>query len=303
MKLKRSYIIFTCLLVCCYGQLAAQQTPKFPEYNYNPFIINPAYAGMAAGSVISASHSRHTRNIDGAPISTILSYHMPLAADKMGIGAAVIDDRIGVTTATTAMLAYSYKVFFDLKRDRPYWEVYDQHVFSFGMTAGIKRLYEDLRELGVNGDPEFASNLSETIPTIGAGILYNKVGFYLGISMPDLLGGKLAAKDGLQLSTPLYGYTGYRFFTDLYKEIMITPSALVKYEKGAPAQIDLNLSVNFKNKFELGAGYRSSSALNFLVGLYPVEQLRLVYYYSVGLQRSVLGNNHGISFSYAFGYE
>src|SRR5690606_11738384 len=130
----------------------------------------------------------------------------------------------------------------------------------------------------------------------------NKVGFYLGISMPDLLGGKLASRDGLDLSTPVYGYAGYRFFTDFYKQVMITPSALVKYERGAPAQIDLNLSANFRSTVAMGAGYRSSSSLNFLIGLYAVEQLRLVYFYNVGLRRSVLGDNHGISFSYAFGY-
>src|SRR5690606_6089953 len=149
MKLKKSHIVIICMVIWNQSGLLAQQTPLFPEYNYNPFIINPAYAGMAPGSVLSLSHSRHTRNIEGAPVSSVLSYHRPLSAGKMGIGAAIVDDRIGVTTATSAVLAYSYKIFFDLKRHRPYWEVYDQHVFSFGMTAGVKRLYEDLRELGV----------------------------------------------------------------------------------------------------------------------------------------------------------
>src|SRR5690606_35665770 len=110
------------------------------------------------------------------------------------------------------------------------------------MTAGVRRLHENLSELGEQGDPKFAADLSETIPTIGAGFLYNKVGFYFGFSMPDLLGGKFASRHDLKLSTPIYGYVGYRFFTDLYKEIMVTPSTLIKYEAGAPVQIDMNLS-------------------------------------------------------------
>lgn len=281
----------------------AQQTPLFAAYHYDPFLINPAYSGMAKGSVVSFSHNRYTRNIEGTPRSSAMSFHTPLARDKMGLGATIIDDRIGVTSATTATLAYSYKIYFDHQQNRPYWAVYDQNVFSFGMTAGVQRLHENLLDLGVEGDPEFANNLSETIPVIGAGILYNRVGFYLGVSVPNLLGDRFASRDDLDLSTPVYGYFGYRFFTDLYNENMITPSFLVKYEKGAPIQVDVNVTAAFKSKFELGAGYRSNASISFLVGLYPVEQLRLVYQYSVGLRSPILGNNHGVALSYAFGYK
>src|SRR5690606_9822440 len=100
----------------------------------------------------------------------------------------------------------------------------------------------------------------ETIPVIGAGVLYNRVDFYLGLSIPNLLGNRFASRNDLDLSTPVYGYFGYRFFTDLYQENSIVPSMLVKYERGAPVQVDLNLATNFKRKFEIGAGYRSSSS-------------------------------------------
>lgn len=285
------------------GIAYSQQTPLFPAYNCNPFIINPAYAGMTPGSVVSLSHDRYTRKVEGTPVSSALSFQSPLSNDRMGVGAALIDDRIGVTSATTATVAYSYQLLFDLKPGRNIWGGYDKHVFSFGMTAGIQRLHENLLELGVENDPVFTENLSETIPVIGAGMLYNKVGYYMGISAPNLLGGRLAARHNLDVAVPVYGYLGYRFFADFYKEIMITPSALVKYEDGAPLQIDLNLSANLRNHFEIGAGYRSSSSVNLLVGFYAVEQLRFVYHYTIGLKRPTLGNNHGIALSFAFGYD
>lgn len=303
MKFGKHYLIFLCIVLGSYQGVFAQQSPMFPAYHYDPFIINSAYAGMAAGSVISLSHQRYTRNMEGTPRSSSMSFHTPLSNDKMGLGVAIVDDRIGVTSATSATLAYSYKLFFDHKSNRPYWQVYDQNVLSFGMTTGVKRLYEDLAELGVEGDPEFADNLAETIPVIGAGLLYNRVGFYLGVSMPNLLGNRVTSRNDVQLSSPIYGYFGYRFFTDIYKENMITPNALVKYEKGAPVQIDVNISTSFKSKLEFGAGYRSSSALNFLIGFYPVEQLRVIYHYSVGLKGRVLGNTHGLAISHAFGYD
>ncbi|MGV3760940.1 PorP/SprF family type IX secretion system membrane protein [Parapedobacter sp.] len=304
MKLGVYPIIALCaLLVGAQGKSLAQQTPSFGAYNYDPFIINPAYAGMAPGSVINLSHQRYTRNIEGTPQSSSVSFHTPLSADKMGLGLSVMDDRIGVTSATSTTLAYSYKLFFDHRPNRPYWQVYDQNVLSFGMTVGIKQLYENLVELGIADDPAFAENLAETIPVIGAGLLYNRVGFYLGISMPNLLGDRVWSRDDIHLSSPMYGYFGYRFFTDIYNENMVTPSVLVKYERGAPAQIDVNVSASFKSRFEVGAGFRTSSSMNFLAGFYPMEQLRVIYHYSIGLKSPVLGNNHGLVVSYAFGYD
>lgn len=302
MKPRTKSILTICFVVICQCIVRGQQTPLYPEYNYNPFIVNPAYTGMTQGAVLNLSHGRHIKNMEGAPLSSSLSVHAPLLEGKMGIGAAVVHDRVGVTTVTNATLAYSYKLFFESRNNRHYWEMYEQHLLSFGLTAGMKHLYENLLSLGVEGDPTFAGNVAETMPVIGAGFMYNNGGLFVGASMPNLLGNKLASGHELNISNPAYGYLGYRFFTDFYKQTMVTPSVLVKHERGAPMQVDLNLTAVFKNKFEIGAGYRSASALNAMVGFFPVEQLRIVYHYTMGLNRPVMGNHHGLVVSYAFGY-
>lgn len=300
MKFVRFFVFIFGMDMLGIGDALAQQTPLFPDYHYNPFVVNPAYAGMADGPLLHVSHNQFTRKIEGSPMSAALSFHAPLANGKMGLGAAVVDDRIGVGAISDAVLAYSYKLFVDFKRNRPYWEIYDQHVFSFGMTAGVKRLREDFSELGVSDDPEFAANLLEHVPVVGAGVLYNRLGFYMGLSMPNLLGNRLVSRSDLRLSSPVYGYGGYRFYMDLYKEFMVTPNVLVKYEQGAPVQVDMNVAATLRNKFELGAGFRTSSTVNLLAGFYVAEQLRVIYHYNIGLNHPVLGNNHGISLSFAF---
>jgi hypothetical protein len=82
---------------------------------------------------------------------------------------------------------------------------------------------------------------------------------------------------------------------------MLKPSVLLKSEKGAPLQIDTNVSVSYRNRFELGAGYRSNSSLNFLAGIYLLENFRLIYHYNMALKDSVLPNIHGLMLSYRFG--
>src|SRR3546814_16371602 len=89
---------------------------------------------MTSGSVTSLSHNRYTKNMEGSPQSSSLSHHFPLSNEKMGMGAVITDDRIGVTSHTSAVIAYSYKLFFIGGRSVFSWKIYVQ-VFSFGVNG------------------------------------------------------------------------------------------------------------------------------------------------------------------------
>lgn len=294
----------TMMMVATAFFVKAQQTVLFPEYSNNPFLVNSAYAGMGLGSEISLSNYGYVDPIEGSPKTLALSFHTPMAEGKMGLGGALLRDEIGVGSSTQAFLAYSYKIFFDHKRNRPYWQLYDAHVLSFGIMAGVQQFNEDLMALGIPNDPEFSANENATVPIVGLGFLYNRANFYVGVSAPNIVGDKLANRDDMKLSSPVYGYLGYRFHNNKFQEFMVSPSALLKYEEGAPMQVDLNVSVNFRNKFELGTGYRSSSSVNLMGGIYTLKHLKIVYYHNIGFQNSTLGNAHGFILSYLFkGYD
>ncbi len=305
MKQISTYIAFIALnLLVQFGHqnLNAQQTPTFGEYNYNPYLINTAYAGLASSTEVTLNNSGFFNNIEGSPRSFALSIHSPFNRGKVGLGAGFIRDEIGVTTSTSAFATYSYKIFFDTKSNRPYWQIYTPNSLSFSISPGVQQYQDNLLELGIMNDPNFAANIDATIPTVGVGILLNLANFYLGLSSPNILGDALASNDeNLDLSNPFYGYLGYRFFSNQFEEIMIKPSVLLKQENGAPLQIDTNISFSYKNKFELGAGYRSNSSINLLAGVYLLKNIRAIYSYNLTFNDSPLGNTHGIIVSYLFG--
>jgi len=298
----RQYYLFILLLAFTTLLLKAQQTPSFTEYNYNPFIINPAYAGVTGETEATLSNIGFGgQSFDGAPRSFAFSFNAPLRNEKMGLGANIINDEIGVTSATQILAAYSYKVFLN-DNVHPYWKVYDRSFISFGLNAGALIYNQDLLSLGIQNDPNFAENVNTTLPNIGAGILFGHANFFAGISAPNLLGDSLANQDNLQLSQPVYAYTGYHLVLDRYNpDYILKPSMLFKYETGAPVQIDANLSLSIKNTIELGAGYRSSSSFNALAGLYLLQNFRALYSYTQGGGDSPLGNTHGIILSYRAG--
>lgn len=282
--------------------LTAQQTPTFAEYNYNPYLINSAYAGLAASTEVTLSNSGFFNDVEGSPRSFAVSIHSPFNRGKVGLGAGFIRDEIGVTTSTSAFATYSYKIFFDTKNDRPYWQIYTPNSLSFSISPGVQQYQDNLLELGIMNDPNFAANIDATIPTVGVGILLNLANFYVGLSSTNIIGDALASNDqNLDLQSPLYGYLGYRFFSNRFEEIMIKPSVLLKQESGAPIQIDTNISFSYKNKFELGTGYRSNSSINLLAGVYLLKNVRALYNYNLTFNDSPLGNTHGIMISYLFG--
>lgn len=298
---KQTYILF--LFLCCTLSVTlGQQTPTFTEYNYNPFIINSAYAGVLDGSEATLSNIGFgSQTFEGAPRSFSFTFNTPMRNEKMGLGGGVINDEIGVTSATQIFAAYSYKIFLN-DNAHPYWKVYDRSFISFGLNAGALLYNQDLLSLGIQNDPNFAENINATLPTVGAGILFGHANFFAGISAPNLLGDTLSNQDNLKLSQPIYGYTGYHFVLNRYKpDFILKPSLLFKYESGAPFQVDANLSLSIKNAIEIGTGFRTSSSINAFAGFYLFKNFRALYSYTQGNADSPLGNTHGIILSYRTG--
>jgi len=300
-NLYKNIALITLALLTLSNEMAAQQTPTFSEYNYNPYLVNSAFAGLAPSAEIGISNTGTFNQFEGSPKSFALSFHTPLNRGKIGLGAGLIRDEVGVTTSTSAFVTYSYKIFFDTKKNRPYWQIYTPNSLSFSISPGVQQYQENLLELGIMDDPNFAMNINATIPTIGLGFLLNLADVYVGFSTPNVIGDMLVSDDNVDINVPYYGYLGYRFFSNKFEELMIKPNLLLKYENGAPFQADMNIAVSFRNRFELGTGYRTNSSINLLAGVYLFKNIRAIYSYNVATNDSPLGNTHGIIATYRFG--
>ena len=281
------------------GLTFAQQTPVFANYSYNTVVINPAHAGYYEDTDLTLINSGFFNSVEGSPKNMGLTVNAPLASKHMGLAAGMSVDEIGVTKAANFFAAYSYKIFFD--SGYASWWAHDPNVLSFGISAGGTSYNEDLLSLGIENDPEFQKNINAFVPAIGVGILYNKDRFYLGFSVPNILGNSLSSERNINLENPVYGYFGYRFFTNQFEEVLINPSMLLSYVSGAPLQADFNLMVNYLNKVEFGAGYRTSETVSLLAGFHLGTHFKLLYNYSYALKTYNNINTHGIILNYRFG--
>lgn len=222
-------------------------------------------------------------------------------SEKIGLAGGIAHNQVGVTYTTNFFASYSYKIFFHEDYKYGKWWAYDPNVISFGITAGAQIYDENLTSLGIENDPEFQENVHSVTPTLGVGFLYNKDRIYFGLSAPNVLSGTFNSENNTKLKNVYYTYFGYRMFTDLFEDILINPSFLAKYVEGAPLQADLNVLVNYKNKFEFGGGYRSSKTLNFLAGFHLSQNSRLIFTYNKSIDSVVLPDTYGVVLNYRFG--
>jgi len=292
------FMLFSWVTLAC----LAQQSPTFTEYNYNPFIINSAYAGVLQnGEATLTNIGFGTQDFQGAPRSFSFTFNTPLRNEKVGLGGGVINDEIGVTSATQIFAAYSYKIILN-DNIHPYWKVYDRSFISFGINAGALIYNQDLLSLEIDNDPTFSENIASTLPSAGLGILFGHANFFAGVSAPNILGDTFSNQDRLILSRPIYAYTGYHFITNKYDpKYILKPSFLFKYEQGAPVQVDLNLSLNINNIFEIGTGFRTNSSFNALAGFYLFKNFRALYSYTQNGGNTPIASTHGVILSYRIG--
>lgn len=277
----------------------AQQTPVFSDYNYNTIIINPAHTGLGDETEVAFTNRGLIDPFDGTPRYLSLSASVP--REYSGFGASILRDEVGVTTSTHFVASYAYKIFLSQDTNVPRWHNSNPNVLSFGISAGVMQYAEDLLDLNINDDINFAQNISTSIPTIGAGVLYNERNFYLGLAAPNIVGDLLSSEKNIELRVPYYGYAGYKLYMGPTQEFFLKPNALVTVIQGAPTQVDMNIFVNYKSKLEAGIGYRTGSLVNMLVGFYILNNVRVNYTYNLALNDSPLGSSQGFSLSYRAG--
>ena len=289
--MKNTILIITILSTGLLHSILGQQTPIFANYNYNSIAFNPAHAGFYPDTDITITNRGYLNKIEGSPKNIGLTINLPTGFKNTGYGGGISSERVGVTNITNLFGAYSYKIFFN--SDHNTWWDYNPHVLSFGITGGAMVYNENLLDLNIQNDPNFASNINTIIPTIGAGVFYNREHIYVGFSIPNLLGGSLSSNDNINIKSTYYLLAGYRFFATRFKEVMITPSTLIKYASGAPVQVDFNTKVNYKNKYEFGIGYRTNSSVNILAGFHLSNNFRILYNYNKAFNNSIM-DTHGI---------
>ncbi len=267
----------------------AQQDPMFTHYMDNTLSINPAFAGSSDALSMTLLNRNQWVGFDGAPVSQTFTVHSPIRSERIGLGASVIQDKIGPAKSTSVYADFAFRINLTKKSK-----------LSFGLKGGVSFYSADLTTVVLNQqkDAAFANKIDNRVmPNFGFGLYYNRERFYAGLSTPKLFENNYSegtTSAGISIAKEkghLYFVTGSTVFVS--KAVDFKPSALIKVTSGAPISADLSALFEVNKKVQAGAMFRPGESAGLLIGLNITEQLVFGYSFDFSVTNNMAKYNQG----------
>ncbi len=309
--MKKSNIYIILLFVAFAFQANAQQIPVLNQYVFNPYLYNPARAGESGFQNLSLTHRNQWTGMPDAPVTSILSFDMPVNDSNVGIGGYFFADETHIINNYGGMATYAYHVPFNEAKD---------HRLSIGLSAGILTQRFDFLKATVENQADLAI-LQETENSVNfdfaAGINYHFKGLNVGFAMPQILNTEMAYREPTNFENVKFGLDRHILITASYlarfgnnKSISVEPIVMARKVTGLPMQFDATVLLGYKDKVWLGGGYRTGNTFSSAAGMSGSVAVRVKERFQVAYTfeasgsteaRTDLGNSHEFSVAYRFG--
>ncbi len=270
----KKYFIFLAILIGS-SDVIAQQDAMYSQYMFNPFVINPGYAGSRESISAVLLYRDQWLGLNGAPTTQTFSIHAPFSAKKMAVGLSVINDKIGPTNSTAAFGTYAYHLRLGPGK------------LAFGLRGGLYSTRLDRDQLEYK-DPTDKFNamgtVTSSVPSFDFGMYYYTKKFYTGLSATHLSQEKIGFNDYPE-EAELFLRRHYMLAVggaiELSENVVFKPSMLLRSVEAAPASVDINASFLFRKVFWLGVSARSSNGMVLMTEYNITDYLRVGYAYDM----------------------
>lgn len=300
----RRLVHIICLLFLFALPGKAQQAPIYSQYMMNGFLLNPAVAGSEGYTAINLTAREQWAGFQGGPGTYALSFQTRLTkksrisrtnivrrrgsgssgGGKVGLGGYIFNHRNGAVDRIGIKGTYAYHI-----------RLQDSQLsFGLSLVAYQYKLNEDKINLESEGDDFFAgANKAVFIPDADAGVYYSTRDFWLGFSVDQMFESVLkfgdAGYDKFVMERTYYLMGGYDFQPK--RDLILSPSFLVKYAETGKLQADLSAKLYFSQTVWTGLTYRTGSSIIVMAGV-SVDRLIFGYAFDIGLN-SIMKHSFG----------
>jgi type IX secretion system PorP/SprF family membrane protein len=266
----------------------AQQLPRFSQYYFNEFIINPAIAGYDGRTIVNLCARKQWIGFSDNTPQTVLAsaqtrflkhpfnitsknsgrrvYHKK-SEGRVGLGLIVYNDQNGAIHRTGGQFTYAYHIF-----------ILDNQI-SFGLTGTLFQ-YRISKEDAVLKNPEIdplsgVIGKSTLVPDAGVGVNYMTPRWHIGLSASQLFQSNLKignntefrATDDLRLHRHYFLLADYLFEPVSAPKWQIEPSTLVNFNERIQLQADITLKAIYDRRYSFGLSARTTGDFIALIGL------------------------------------
>jgi type IX secretion system PorP/SprF family membrane protein len=281
-------LYFTLFLCFISTGIGAQQMPRFSQYYFNEFLINPSVAGYDGRTIVNLTarkqwvgFSENTPQTALVSVQTRVlkkSYNIhnkgngnnsfrPSSKGKVGLGAILYNDQNGAIHRTGLQFTYAYHIF-----------IYNSQL-SFGLSGNMFQYRiskEDARLKIPEIDPlNGVIGKSTLVPDASFGVNYMTRRWHVGLSVAQLFQSNLKignyaeykTTNDLRLRRHYFILADYRFNLASKSKWEIEPSTIMMVNERLQFQGDYTLKAFYDRKYWFGISARTTSDFILLGGM------------------------------------
>jgi type IX secretion system PorP/SprF family membrane protein len=277
-------ILFVTLLAPVLTQ--AQQAPLFSTYFFNRYLNNPAFTGIDNQYRAFGFYRTQWTDVPGSPVTGGVTLEGAFWKNRIGVGAFVVNDKIGVFNRTVAGVSYAQKIRFA-----------KHHQISIGIEGGafINRINLAGTHAVQYNDPDLANQkASKAVYDFSFGIGYQWKGLLVGFSVPNVIQPNAKYGNNGSGETSYQYVRHYNIFAQyklalLKGKFNITPTLVMRKAYASGFQADASLMFDYKNIVFVGAGYRNPFGVMVMGGVNIMDMFTVAYCYDHTTQRNIKG--------------
>ncbi|WP_370090379.1 PorP/SprF family type IX secretion system membrane protein [Ekhidna sp.] len=288
-------IALTAFLISSYLTASSQQPQVYNQFFMNPYMYNPAYAGVEGHAAIFVMYRDQWTNVEGAPQISHASFHVPLEGG-IAVGGAAFNITQGLLSTSAAKASASYLINIDRT-----------HFLRFGMSLGAGINSVNITEFDSPGDPAFDNFLDQSTFFIGdVGVAYHFGHFNVGVSLPNLFNyNPITQKEIADIE---FSPTDNILFKMNYRghvsdDFAFEPHLIYRYSNVIPHQYEGVLIAHLYHIVWVGASYRQDAGIIGLAGAKLKEKFAIGFAYELGNSNisSQLGPTLEVNLGYHLG--
>lgn len=273
-------------------QALAQQPQVYNQFFMNPYVYNPAYAGVEGHTVLFMMYRQQWTNLEGAPETMHASFHVPLEGG-IAFGASAFNVSQGLLSTSAAKISGGYLVNIDRT-----------HFLRFGLSIGGGINSVNISEFDSPDDPAFNNFLEQNSFLIGDfGLTYHFGHFNFGFSIPNLFTYDVVTQTEFAPIniTPLdnilfkLNYRGH-----VNDDFAIEPHLIYRYSNVVPHQYEATVIAHLKHIVWVGGSWRQDQGIIGLAGAKVKEKIGVGFAYELG--KPGLSKELGPTFELNIGY-
>lgn len=259
---KAKYLIFF-FLSNLLNLTYAQDTGNFTQFFFNPYTLNPSYAGIDGRNALFLAYRKQWAGIEGGPTIANLSYHAPLKSG-LSAGLNVANDKRGLLSNSGMLITMAYSI-----------SIGEDKFIRFGLSGGGSWNTVELDKidpLTISSDPALVNLLNQSSSVIGnAGLSFHLKSFHLGAALPNLFSPAYVSKDAFTVTEikPFDAFVVHasnRFYFANDKHVF-EPYVVYRVNNGLPSQYEVAGVLHLNHLVWLGGSLKQDFGISAFGGI------------------------------------